>query len=155
MRDMTRVQRMLRWFDKRVENRYQRRRRHGRGGGGGSGGRLAFCKEDAPASDEIICYLDDDLEPYSSTTTYNAGEWVEDAGLEYRSLVDGNLGHPVTDPIWWEEGTHSVTVQCNISNASTLDESTPLLVNGAPITVIKIGDDWTCTDQFNGAAVRA
>ena len=58
-RDASRLQKMLRWFDKRVETRYQRRRRHG-GAGGGSDIRIAYCKTASPDSDEIDVFLGTD-----------------------------------------------------------------------------------------------
>jgi len=114
------------------------------------GGLLAFCKIDAPDSDEISCYLRADLSAWSGETTYAIDAWVEVSGTEYKSLQADNIGHAVTDTDWWEEGTLSVTVRCLIHSGSSLTDAAPYLKDGEEIQVENIGDEWIC-DGFNGA----
>jgi len=129
-----------------------------RGRGGGSGGRIAYCKtsfEDLTAETEVPCYLDADVSPWDEDTTYAADDWCEVSGTEYKSLKNNNLGYAVTDDSWWEEGTVSVSVKCNISNGTYLSDVVPWLVDGDPVYIIKASGDWYIPTQFNGAAVRA
>lgn len=40
---------------------------------------------------------------YSPTTSYNTGEIIEESGVKYVSLVDGNINNLVSDPDFWKE----------------------------------------------------
>lgn len=151
-RDAARLERVIRTVESQTDTRYQRRRRHGQGGRGGGGGVLAYCKTDAPDSDEIAAYLKADLLVWDNTETYQTNAWVEVGGTDYKSLQDDNLKHAVTDSGWWESGTKSVTVRCLIHNGSLLSKAEPFLKDGAEILVHKVGDEWICPG-FNGAKV--
>ncbi len=119
---------------------------------GGGGGEIAYCKTDAPDSDEIPCYRVADLAAWSAATTYAANDWVEVAGTEYKSLQPDNLNRAVTDTDWWEEGTISVTVRCLIYSGSSLLYAAPPLKNGDEILVHKVGEEWICPG-FTGTKV--
>lgn len=121
-------------------------------GGGGSASSLAFCKTDAPNTDEIAAYLIVDLLAWDNAKTYEAGDWIEDAGIDYQSLQDDNLNNVVSDGDWWAAGTKSVTVRCLIHNGSQLSTAEPFLKDGAEILVHKVDDEWICPG-FNAAKV--
>ncbi len=117
---------------------------------------IAYCKTDAPDTDEIICYPRADLLDWDNTKNYAADDWVEVSGTEYKSLQNNNQGHAVSNGAWWEEGTLSVTVKCLIVNGSSLMYAAPFLHDGDPIMVGQISVDgtlaWYCTNiEFNGA----
>ena len=118
---------------------------------------MAYCKTDAPNSDEIECYLDNDLEAWDADTNYMKGDWVLVAGVDYKSLEDNNINHQVTGTDnYWEAGTKSVTVKVNISNGTSLDKAMPYLNRSDPVTVTQIGGVWYIPGApFNGAVVRA
>lgn len=65
-RDHGRIQKMLRWWDKQVDTRYQRRRRHGRGG---TLLHNAYAKAAAGAGNTIVCFLDTDATGDEITVT--------------------------------------------------------------------------------------
>lgn len=123
---------------------------------GGGGKEIAYCKEDAPDADEITCYLGADLLNWDSGKTYDIDNWVEVAGIEYKSLQNDNTNHAVSDGTWWEVGTISVMVKCLIINGSSLLYAGPPLHNGDPIFVENVIVDGEsvlyCTNiEFNGA----
>lgn len=156
-RDAERLQRMLRAFEHNTDTRYQRRRHKNRGGGGGGKEfNVAYCAEDAPDRDEILCYLGADLLAWDIARTYITDEWVIVGGVEYKSLQDDNLNHIVTETSWWEEGTApTITVKCLIANGTSLIRAGPFLKKGQDIPVEKIGDDWYCTNLFAGARLMS
>ncbi len=125
---------------------------------GGGGAVLAYCKENAEdvPGNKIRVYLRADLAPWDGDETYAKNAWVEVAGTEYKSLQDDNTNHEVTEDEseWWEEGTLSVEVTCNISNGDKLAEALTYLNKGDPVIVTKIGGVWYMPTQFNGAIAR-
>ena len=145
-RDAAELEAMLRWWRGRTDIRYQRRRRHGQGGGGVGGAgarpRKAYAKTAAGSGNTIVCYLDTDLEAYSSTKTYSAGEWVEDSGTEYKSLLDNNVNNPLSSSDWWEAGTISITVNIEIVGGSDLNSTLPRLEDGTLLTVWNDAGTW-------------
>ncbi len=140
-RDARRMEAMLRWYESRIDIRYQRRRRHG-GGGGGREIHNAFCKAAAGAGSTIACYLDADLIAWASGTTYSKGDWVEVSGTDYKSLHDNNLGNAVTDAAWWESGTNTITVTIEIVGGSALNSALPRLEDGTRLSVWNDGGTW-------------
>lgn len=48
-----------------------------------------------------------------------------------------------------------VTVTCNISNGSNLNQAMPMLAPGDIIIVTRLDDTWYCTALFNGAKFRS
>ena len=104
-RDAGELQKMLRWWKKRVDVRYQRRRRHG-GGRGGTVLHNAYAKAAAGAGTTIVCFLDTDATGDAITVTISiaGGSNLNYAlpRLEYGTLLtvwkDGdtwrNAGNP-------------------------------------------------------------
>ena len=100
-RDAGRLQKMLRWWDKQVDTRYQRRRRHGRGGGkgGSSRNRNAYAKAAAGAGTTIVCFLDTDATGDEITVTISIAGG-SDLNSALPRLEDGTL---LT--VWNDAGT--------------------------------------------------
>ncbi len=86
-RDKNRVQRMLRWWDKRVDIRYQRRRRHG---GGGTVLHNAYAKAAAGVGTTIVCFLDTDATGDEITVTISIAGG-SDLNSALPRLEDGTL----------------------------------------------------------------
>lgn len=98
-RDKSRVQKMLRWWDKQVDVRYQRRRRHG--GGGGSQIRKAFASAAAGASGTIACYLDTDGEGDTVDVVCEVADGETDLNSALPRLRDGDMIHVYNDNGTW------------------------------------------------------
>jgi len=60
-RDYQRMQNALRWYERNKNPHELLRRRNVTIGGGGGNIKKAYCKTAAPASDEIVCYLNTDV----------------------------------------------------------------------------------------------
>ena len=86
-RDHGRLQKMLRWWDKQVDIRYQRRRRHG-----GRGTRLhnAYAKAAAGAGNTIVCFRDTDATGVEITVTISIAGG-SNLNAAFPRLLDGTL----------------------------------------------------------------
>ena len=87
-RDHGRLQKLLRWFDKKVDTRFQRRRRHR--GRGGIRVRIAYSKNVAAANvSSFTCFLDTDTTGEEISVTPIVNTTVTAMSLAAPRLFDG------------------------------------------------------------------
>ncbi len=98
-RDHGRLQKLLRWFDKKVDTRFQRRRRHG--GRGGTRIRKAFASVAAGASGTIACFLDTDGEGDTVDVVCEVADGETDLNSALPRLRDGDMIHVYNDSGVW------------------------------------------------------